>query len=367
MRFFHKRATHDEDGLEVGPSEPAWEIEAGAVYREGFPGRSEADSDRDWPKCRLRVNSEVLRYTNSATGTSFEIPRSAIRGAGLLDGAGQPFNQKSKPKRGLCVFFDVEVDGGQTRVVFTLMGLRPGPYRHAAASLVRVARPGGPATLILPRDTTLTIESPSDVAAILSYEFYQTKFTGFEMLSLRNALTLGGQYQILGRDYPLVAEKIGEVRIGKTGGGKHCLGTMTMGGDRPLVMSLSSKDLDKSKEVSTDDVLLLNAEMGFHPKGCIDFTSVVSHEFGHAVDDYLEKLAGNPLIPLELERMFTKVRCAEISGYAKQNRREAFAEAFAAIRHMPRDDWPDGPSLLDKLLTREMGQPGAFRPLDARR
>lgn len=178
-------------------------------------------------------------------------------------------------------------------------------------------------------------------------------------------MVVGGQYQVLGRAYPLVEAKIGEVRVGKVKAGKGCLGTMTMGGTRPLVMSLSEKFLDEDREVTTDDTLTLGAELCFHPPGCDTYASVVSHEFGHAVNDYLTKLSGNKLVPLELEKMFAPKLCPEISKYATANRNEAFAEAFAIIRHTPRQAWPSPAVLLEQLLDREVGKAGAFTPYGA--
>lgn len=138
-----------------------------------------------------------------------------------------------------------------------------------------------------------------------------------------------------------------------------------MGGSRPLIMALSERFLDKDKEVTTDDTLRLGAELRFHPLGCDTFSSVVSHEFGHAVDDYLTKLSRNKLVPLELEKMFAPKLRPEISKYSSVSRVEAFAEAFAMIRHAPREVWPKPVVLLEQLLDREVGRAGAFTPYGA--
>ena len=85
---------------------------------------------------------------------------------------------------------------------------------------------------------------------------------------------------------------------------------------------------------------------GFHPKGT-DWTAILTHEFGHAIDDYLSfglKLAGEK--SGKVKRMSTVMRTKvlkkaglktgdirsieqQVSGYATKNAAEFFAECFA--------------------------------------
>lgn len=94
------------------------------------------------------------------------------------------------------------------------------------------------------------------------------------------------------------------------------------------------------------DELERSVKIRWHPPGCKTAESVITHEFGHAYMDWARRQVISPYIdpatgfgqvgPM-LQKMYDKIppTKATLSEYATQNDREAFAEAFAAIKHSP--------------------------------
>lgn len=91
--------------------------------------------------------------------------------------------------------------------------------------------------------------------------------------------------------------------------------------------------------------LLGDALSGWHPEGTGAVASVLTHEWGHQVDNYLRRLAGRSLTrhappgqvltvaqALATMRARTPVTAA-LSRYGLKNAEEAFAEAFASLRY----------------------------------
>jgi hypothetical protein len=99
-------------------------------------------------------------------------------------------------------------------------------------------------------------------------------------------------------------------------------------------------DINKlTKSIASDEAA------GFHPKGLLNVDSVVMHELGHAIDDYLTyteiaagttngwkaKIVSANLRPKVMKACGLKISDIQsaVSGYATQDAQEWFAECFS--------------------------------------
>lgn len=99
-----------------------------------------------------------------------------------------------------------------------------------------------------------------------------------------------------------------------------------------------------------------DAASGWHPPGTGTPASILTHEWGHQVDNFLRNRtdwhvveARPPGATTSLAGLLQELRArypatAQLSRYALKNEAEAFAEAFAALRYTPaaqRDAWTE--------------------------
>ena len=94
----------------------------------------------------------------------------------------------------------------------------------------------------------------------------------------------------------------------------------------------------------------LDVMVKFHPRGCDSIESIMTHEFGHMVNLWLEEHHSTPFMPIVsadgtglvgstlynwIDYWFSKKKrlLKNLSKYTVENKREAFAEAFAAHYH----------------------------------
>lgn len=147
------------------------------------------------------------------------------------------------------------------------------------------------------------------------------------------------QFHILAEKYPDVVAKmeyIGTKRLFSFNEYAHATTDGKVFGLNPTWYG----DPDRFKKSMEKDVWV-----GFHPKGCDTFESVLTHEFGHQVNNWLlaqQNIATLPVVSddglgLVGETVWrwqaTHFATADLSRYATTNHKEAWAEAFSAIYH----------------------------------
>ena len=139
--------------------------------------------------------------------------------------------------------------------------------------------------------------------------------------------------------FPQLKGKLNAVSSAKLGGNTMAQCSFGFGHGGVTVNTRYYSNIDKLK-----DAIKRSEAVGFHPKGLLTPDSVVMHELGHAIDDYLTNvlnLAGfNGWLPKKVSAMLRpKVMKAcslkvsdigtEVSGYATKDSLEWFAECFA--------------------------------------
>lgn len=88
---------------------------------------------------------------------------------------------------------------------------------------------------------------------------------------------------------------------------------------------------------------------GWHPRGSTGVESVLTHEFGHQVHNWLLAQTDKAFLPVvatdgfglvnaTVDRWIKDAPVNDLCGYAKTNGREKFAEAFAALYHGDKKD-----------------------------
>lgn len=103
--------------------------------------------------------------------------------------------------------------------------------------------------------------------------------------------------------------------------------------------------------------LLDSEKIGFSPKGIKDPKYIVSHEYGHMLDDYLrdkDKEFSNEV--MEIYRKHKPDISNEVSKYASYNNSEFFAESFASYIHKEEVDKVSDEvgKLIEKKLKRKL-------------
>ena len=140
--------------------------------------------------------------------------------------------------------------------------------------------------------------------------------------------------------FPQLKGKLNAVNSAKLSGSTYANCMFGLGHGGISVNTSYYSDIDKlMKNIKSDEA------SGFHPKGLINADSIVMHELGHAIDDYLtytEIAAGaltawKPKIVSSDLRLKVMKACGlkisdiqkEVSGYATKDAQEWFAECFA--------------------------------------
>lgn len=144
--------------------------------------------------------------------------------------------------------------------------------------------------------------------------------------------------------YPQLAGKLNAISSAKLGKFTYAQCSFGLGHGGVVVNTSLFSDIEKLAKSYEKDVLAK-----FHPAGTT-WESIVTHEFGHAIDDYLTytlKLAGvsgrRPKIVSAYLRPRVMKACGlkvsdvgeAVSGYATQNAQEWFAECFAEWMESP--------------------------------
>lgn len=140
--------------------------------------------------------------------------------------------------------------------------------------------------------------------------------------------------------YPQLIGKLNSVNSAPLGKDIYARCTMGFGNGGINVNENYFKDSAKLEKLYNRDL-----QSGFHPEGT-DWTAIVTHELGHAIDDYLTnslklggELRGKPryvssvLRPKVMSKCNLSVQCSDIkdavSEYASKDAKEWFAECFA--------------------------------------
>lgn len=139
--------------------------------------------------------------------------------------------------------------------------------------------------------------------------------------------------------YPQLIGKLSSITTGKLGSSVYANCSFGLGSGGITVSTTKYNDTVKLAKDYADDL-----KSGYHPKGT-DWTAIVTHELGHAIDDYLSnyevvfgmknsysaKHVSATLRPKVMKSLGLKVGDTgkEVSRYATKNAQEWFAEAFA--------------------------------------
>ena len=314
----------------------------------GTSHRASASGDR-----YLEFDGTRFRYRHEAEDKTLILPSTDIHRVRVLDGKCRPFAPGKKPGRGLVLEFASGPPRGDI-ARFKIFAWRGSSYRRFAATALALNGRG------------LKEEwNDGDTAALIA-ELPWMRFEGLELLTPSKRALVLSQYAKLWRLYPRAAWSIGSLRVEEIKSKKQCLGITRAHSEHPTGIALSAEHLDPKKELSTDENLLLAEAMSLQPAGCSDFRAVVSHEFGHALQWALESGPAGKIWVSRIDEALPAQAASAISPYARTNRSERFAEAFAMLQHAPPDRLTDPLRRLAAVLEEAYGPPGSFRPLPRR-
>lgn len=126
--------------------------------------------------------------------------------------------------------------------------------------------------------------------------------------------------------------------------------------------------------------LELSERSGWHPKGATTFETVISHEFGHHVQNWMQNAGAQAFTPFvrsngstlagDMMSAFKKKnpRTSSISKYAGTNDAESWAESFMCLYHQPEALWVEftrnQKRLLDAIRGRRVYKDGEWRFAD---
>ena len=176
--------------------------------------------------------------------------------------------------------------------------------------------------------------------AEVSGRVYDTNETiGLTGLDLGCAKSIYKTHEKLFDKFPQLKGKLNSVGNMNLGGMTYAQCAFGLGHGGVTVNTQYFSNMEKLAKSYEKDL-----QQGFHPKGT-DFTAIVMHELGHAVDDYLTysefmcgmlngykpKIVSSDLRPKVMKACGLKVSDirSQVSGYATKDAAEWFAECFA--------------------------------------
>ena len=203
-------------------------------------------------------------------------------------------------------------------------------------------------------------KSPDDLNDIYeAKEWAEAKFPNitfdFEELDIEAVKPTVKQIDKLSKDYPEVAGRLQYVG-GYRGKGMpqrdfasdNTWAHATRDGKEIGLNPLWFKD-----KKTFDETLKINEKIGWHPKGCDSVESLITHEFGHQVQNWYKEAGKEKMfagavrtsglgIVRDTVDIFLNSNKAtkKLSRYALTNNSEAWAESFSMIYHSPKKDWP---------------------------
>jgi hypothetical protein len=141
------------------------------------------------------------------------------------------------------------------------------------------------------------------------------------------------QFDVLAHTYPKVASNIIALKCADLG--EHIYGREdNYGMDHALRFNLQW--FKKERITFLESNVISDSLNGWHPIGCDDIESLLTHEFGHAVRAQYYKESYNfesSNAPHTIQDIVSDAFYP--SQYAKQNKAEMFAESFASLYHTP--------------------------------
>ena len=192
----------------------------------------------------------------------------------------------------------------------------------------------------------------------------------FSGVDVESAKAIYRPYEKLMQKFPGLKGKLNAASSGKLDGMTYAQCMYGLGHGGITVNTQYFGDIDKLLRTIKKDV-----EHGFHPKNLFMADSVVMHELGHAIDDFLSntcyaagmngwkaKRVSAFLRPKVLKACGLKVSDIgkEVSGYATKNAQEWFAEAFSEymLSDDPRPVAQELGKQLEEMLTEALKKGG---------
>ncbi len=172
------------------------------------------------------------------------------------------------------------------------------------------------------------VKTKAEASRFLKQKYkIDSSFRGME-LDLTNSVV--DQFDKLSDEFPEVADRL--EFFGVRSGSRRSRAIAAASVDGKFIRLSPSqwknrKSLERNSRISV--------EQGFYPKGTEDLRSIISHEFGHQVENWIETLPPEVRI---LKDEWSKTRWhnlkkSDVSAYATTNRQEMFAESFAELKH----------------------------------
>lgn len=177
------------------------------------------------------------------------------------------------------------------------------------------------------------------VTEINGHVYNTNESIGLKGLDLECAKSIYKTHEKLFDKFPQLKGKLNSVGSMKLGGMTYAQCSFGLGHGGVTVNTQYFSNAEKLAKSYANDL-----QSGFHPKGT-DFNSIVMHELGHAVDDYLTytemisgvlngwkpKIVSADLRPKVMKACGLKISDIreEVSGYATKDPQEWFAECFA--------------------------------------
>lgn len=232
---------------------------------------------------------------------------------------------------------------------------RPMPRRGTLPPPAMPPRPpAAPAAPALPPVPAFRTIAEAEAWARAEWPMITWDLTGIHKEVVRELLT---EFRRLAVEWPEVVsrlEYVGTYRTIKAGGSRfrwsrRTNAHATQDGKRIAFNPAKFADPAKIRASRQND-----EAVGWHPKGTGVAASVLTHEWGHQVDHFLQSRHHWHVVPAappgevtSLAELLRELRhrypaTARLSRYALTNDAEAFAEGFAALRYTPapeRDEW----------------------------
>lgn len=200
------------------------------------------------------------------------------------------------------------------------------------------------------------------VAEINGHVYDTNERIGLKGLDLGCAKSIYKTHEQLFDKFPQLKGKLNAVGSTQLGGMTYAQCSFGLGHGGVTVNTKYFSDMEKLAKSYEKDL-----QAGFHPKGT-DFSAIVMHELGHAIDDYLSytemvcgllnnyrpKIVSADLRPKVMRSCGLKVSDIhnEVSGYATKDAQEWFAECFAEymVSDEPRPVAAKFGEMLEELL-----------------
>jgi len=186
------------------------------------------------------------------------------------------------------------------------------------------------------------------MAATARYPTVRFDFTGAHLDAVDPTLR---QFDKLAKEYPQVVDRL--EYVGTYGGSGSPAASSSWGLNTYAHASVDGKRLGLNPHwygnpQGFKTSLRQGEALNWHPKGNDSIASVLTHEFGHHVENWLRSvdgnisaldvvdMGGNGLVSTMFDRWFNRHSPRkQLSDYAMTNGTEAWAEAFAAQYHSP--------------------------------